>query len=345
MKRKDSLALPVLAWRGCKGVAMSRAEVDRDGAAQSRDGGGLGSADDLLAQLAGDEVERLLSDAEAGGPEPLNVDRAAFDAAAAMPGVIAERADGKTGEAGRDVKAAANLGGGSAKSTGDIRAGNDSVFDATEAAIDGLFDDADEVAAPGAGAAVEKSAGPAPISTRRAGEAKPATVDNQSIEEVITRRAQDLIAQAREEAVDEIPKIGAEEPLSAADALAAEMDADERAHEAALKRLKQGGEAAVDHSASGPLITAKLSPETADAALDELAASAEATVRIDEEKVDYTQADPEPRVPLLVRVLELMNAPLVGLSESVRVAMGKVAIVTSLNAVGVLVYVLVFRRH
>jgi hypothetical protein len=52
----------------------------------------------------------------------------------------------------------------------------------------------------------------------------------------------------------------------------------------------------------------------------------------------------EARVPLLVRVLEWMNAPLAGLSESARAALGKVAIMTSVNAAAVLVYVLVFRK-
>ncbi|MEZ0265991.1 MAG: hypothetical protein ACAI43_14780, partial [Phycisphaerae bacterium] len=50
------------------------------------------------------------------------------------------------------------------------------------------------------------------------------------------------------------------------------------------------------------------------------------------------------RVPALVRALEWMNAPLAGLSDGAREALGKIAIVTTLNAVAVLLYVLIFRK-
>jgi hypothetical protein len=46
----------------------------------------------------------------------------------------------------------------------------------------------------------------------------------------------------------------------------------------------------------------------------------------------------------LVTVLELINSPMDFFSDEVREAMGKVAIVTTLNAAAVLVYVMVFRR-
>src|SRR5258706_15828595 len=59
---------------------MARAEVDLDDPVKGRDDAGSNSADDLLAQLAGDEVERMLSEADAAAPEPLNVDRAVPDA-------------------------------------------------------------------------------------------------------------------------------------------------------------------------------------------------------------------------------------------------------------------------
>jgi hypothetical protein len=49
--------------------------------------------------------------------------------------------------------------------------------------------------------------------------------------------------------------------------------------------------------------------------------------------------------PILVRVLAWINSPLDGLSNSVRAAIGKVALVTTVNAVGVFLYVLIFRRH
>ena len=70
---------------------------------------------------------------------------------------------------------------------------------------------------------------------------------------------------------------------------------------------------------------------------------------IDESEIDYSDPDADQaaveRIPLIVRALEWLNAPLAGLSRGVREALGKVAIVTSLNAIAVLAYVLLFRKH
>lgn len=55
-------------------------------------------------------------------------------------------------------------------------------------------------------------------------------------------------------------------------------------------------------------------------------------------------AQPEPTVPLLLRPLVWINAPFAAVPEDARAALGKVAIVTLVNAIGVLAYVLIFRR-
>ena len=55
--------------------------------------------------------------------------------------------------------------------------------------------------------------------------------------------------------------------------------------------------------------------------------------------------EPSASDPMYVRVLEAMNAPLAACSDETRAALGKVAIVTAINAVAVLIYVLFFRRH
>jgi hypothetical protein len=49
-------------------------------------------------------------------------------------------------------------------------------------------------------------------------------------------------------------------------------------------------------------------------------------------------------LPWYVRVLEWLNSPLAGCSDAAREAMGKIAIITALNALAVLIYVLAFRR-
>ncbi|HLL89616.1 MAG TPA: hypothetical protein VK324_09950, partial [Tepidisphaeraceae bacterium] len=61
-------------------------------------------------------------------------------------------------------------------------------------------------------------------------------------------------------------------------------------------------------------------------------------------------ADPEPvhaeavdSLPVYLKPLEWLNAPFAGLSDALREAVGKVAIVTLVNAFAVLAYVVVFR--
>jgi hypothetical protein len=51
------------------------------------------------------------------------------------------------------------------------------------------------------------------------------------------------------------------------------------------------------------------------------------------------------RPPVLLRVLAWINAPLDSLSDDARDLVGKIAILTMVNALSVLVYVLFFRRH
>lgn len=308
---------------------MARAEVDLDDPANGRNGAALSSADDLLAQLAGDEVERMLSEADAAAPEPLNIDRAVPDLATGGPSAVAiQVADPAI------VKPPAIT----------APTSDDAVLEATEAALDGLFDEPDASSPQSALLeAAPQSAPSAAPSGDPIAPAKAAPIDKQSIEEVITQRAQDLIAQARLDAdLDPLP-VATDAPLSAADALAAEMDEDERAHMAALKRMKEGSPAKPPDPS--PLSAKASAPVESLPASDAVAAQNSATTQIDEDKVDFTPLDKAARVPLLIRVLELINAPLAGFSDSVRAAIGKVAIVTMLNAVGVFVYVVVFRRH
>jgi hypothetical protein len=56
-------------------------------------------------------------------------------------------------------------------------------------------------------------------------------------------------------------------------------------------------------------------------------------------------APDEQRPPLLVRVLEVINLPFEACPQVVRDALGKVAILTALNSIGVLLYVMLLRRH
>ena len=56
-------------------------------------------------------------------------------------------------------------------------------------------------------------------------------------------------------------------------------------------------------------------------------------------------AEASPPLPFYLRPLEWLSAPLDAFPESVRDVVGKVAILTAVNAISVLIYVLLFRRH
>lgn len=276
---------------------MARTAVDLPDPQPTPADGGANNADDLLAQLAGEEVDRLLSEAEGAaetaGPVKANRDRAA--------------AKGGKGEA--------------------------------ESSLDALFGDLDdaEKSALAEGEGAKEGAG-----TERE---KPAAAESR----------------AKAEPVPE-PKVAAPavaQSESSADALAAEMEEDDRAHAAAVQRMKGGSAAAAAEAAvampevPAPLESAvaidegeSVEPEEAqgvevDAAMpfDDPAGRAEdGGVMIDEVELDAP-------TPLLVLLLEWLNAPLAGLPDGVRRAVGTVAIVTTVNAIGVIAYVLLFRRH
>jgi hypothetical protein len=59
---------------------------------------------------------------------------------------------------------------------------------------------------------------------------------------------------------------------------------------------------------------------------------------------ELEEPEPETNVPLVLRPLVWINAPFAAVPEDARAALGKVAIVTLVNAIGVLAYVLIFRR-
>jgi hypothetical protein len=60
---------------------------------------------------------------------------------------------------------------------------------------------------------------------------------------------------------------------------------------------------------------------------------------------ELDEPESEARVPLVLKPLVWINAPFAAVPEGAREALGKVAIVTLVNAIGVLAYVLIFRKH
>jgi hypothetical protein len=278
---------------------MSRTAVNLPDLLQKQDGdgtpAGLNNADDLLAQLAGDEVDRLLSEADAAPNES-----AEFDLGDTAP------AANPTGQA--------------------------------EPSLDQLFEELNEKAetkaqakAATASAPVAPPASPAP--------AQPAPQAAKSIQPQPAAGS---------------PPPAAAAPDSAADALAAEMEQDEREHAAALRRMKGGIAPVAQAPSPTPLAPAPAPAKVPDpdpaavAGLELVAESAVAEktsgIMIDMSAVEAQDVE-NASEPILVRVLAWINSPLDGLSYSVRAAIGKVALVTTVNALGVFLYVLLFRRH
>jgi hypothetical protein len=274
---------------------MSRTVVDLPDPLQAQGAGGIPqNADDLLAQLASEEVDRLLSEADEaplGSTEFSTADAAAPDAATIAP-------------------------------------------DEGEASLNELFNALDDDQIPTLAEDV-----PPPPSAPQVVAAPSAAAPTHT----------PGLTEMRQQADAPVPDAASPVPASAADALAAEMEEDERAHAAALRRMKQGETAAPPPTpdaspAPPPASEAPAAPAPAATAPDQAASPPATTITIDPQALEDS-GPAEPGVPLLVCVLEWINAPLDGLSERVRGAIGKVALVTTFNAVGVLLYVLFFRHH
>jgi two-component system chemotaxis sensor kinase CheA len=290
---------------------MSRTAVNLPDLLPKQDGdgtpAGLNNADDLLAQLAGDEVDRLLSEADAAPAISTDLDHAATTATAAPA-------------------------------------------DEAEASLDELFNELDEEAETKSQAKAA-SAPPAPP-------VLPAPVEPSPVK-IAAARAETPAPAAAAKSVEPQSTLAPPQPAipeSAASALAAEMEEDEREHAAALRRMKGGGPALPQAPSPAPVAAPAPAPAKApdpDAAtaaglelVAESAVAGEKTsgIMIDMQAVE-DQAAENASDPILVRVLAWINSPLDGLSPSVRAGIGKVALVTTVNAVGVFLYVLLFRRH
>jgi hypothetical protein len=86
-----------------------------------------------------------------------------------------------------------------------------------------------------------------------------------------------------------------------------------------------------------------VSPSPAPGSLEESPLAQEDRAVLDEVLSAHAEAADEDRLPLFLRPLEWLNAPLQIFPEAAREALGKVAIITLFNSLAVLAYVLIFR--
>jgi hypothetical protein len=83
-----------------------------------------------------------------------------------------------------------------------------------------------------------------------------------------------------------------------------------------------------------------IQPEAHTGGLERAALAAE---ELAQERVQLPDLDGD--VPLILKPLVWMNLPLERFPEQVRETIGKIAVLTMVNAIAVLAYVIIFRRH
>jgi len=259
------------------------------------------SADDLLAQLAGDEIDRLLNDAEAEAPAAEHVDAAAAHA-------VAPPAAAMSAAAPPVVEPVAQVDSPAAVSMQDAAA-----------SIDDLLNE--------------------PV---------PETKDERTSS---TAGRAERIASASETPTG-APSTTASVPNPNQQAdTAAELDAilnsvsSEDGSSAATVDIDSAVAAAADKILSPTIEAARAAGDT----VEEPAKTAEASERdgllaavADEPETDDEAPAP---LPLWLRPLEWINAPVNDSSDRVREFLGKAAILTMVNSAAVIVYVLMFRKH
>src|SRR5205085_2302978 len=126
--------------------------------------------------------------------------------------------------------------------------------------------------------------------------------------------------------------------------LFAQLTADDAAKEAQLQRSAAPTAESRRAVAPAPADVGAAPAGTAEPPSDDAAGSTDAPAEAladaaaDDESGDEAGDDATDRVPLPVRLLEWLDAPLAGCPDWVRDAVGKVAILTFVNAVAVLIY-------
>jgi hypothetical protein len=301
-----------------KGVVMGKATVDLpDPMDVSADTGSAGT-DDLLAQLAGEEIDRLIAESDNDSTPATAADRAPRASAPATAKISGQinKPEEKRGQpsapanpsnspvaaqipgvAPKDQPAATAQGAAAeAAPEVDLGAGIDALFSQLKL-DDPVVEPADVITS----SVEQRASAPAPASPKSS-------------------------AQPVAKSVIEMDE---------ADILAANIVADEAMHAIA------SAPAVAPDSAESATAEADLADLEAAAEKNELSAP----ILHEEPDRDETVSQSDRPASFLVRVLELFNAPMSACPESVRESVGKIAVITLVNAVAVLAYVLIFRRR
>jgi ribosomal protein L12E/L44/L45/RPP1/RPP2 len=244
------------------------------------------AADDLLAQLAGEDIDKLLAEAE--------VEAAPAAAAAAAPAESAKADPAPPPPASEpavtaDEELAKNL--------------------------DELFEDIKKEETPPAPASPAGS--PAAVATADPGPAAAAMESEPSLPPVGD------------------PAARPETDMAQTAAPPADPSAEPSAADAAAQTPPGAGDVAVP--AAAPIKQAYDTPQAGSGG-EQPAAQSEASSAAAAKSAD------EDRLPFYIRFLEFLNSPLDAFSDPMREIIGKIALVTLLNSIAVIGYVLLFRR-
>lgn len=301
---------------------MGQATVDLPDPLEQPPAASPANTDDLLAQLAGDEIDRLLAEADADAPAPAAAavpapepeapadPPATATVAVLIPPAPVEPPGGATVaippaapvvEAAQAAPAIPDLG---------AAAGTD-VGNAVQSQLDDLLQEITAGTTPSS-PTPSSAAAPAPAAIESPGSAPP---------------AMELSAAAK--AVDQ-------EIASAAPAVLKDLEAE-------LEAVAPAGSA----TASAPAEPVNADAMTSAGERRGLGASTEDSSTsgavVNQDEVDAL-LEPE-SLPIYLKPLEWLNAPFDLLPDAVRDVIGKVALLTLFNAVAVLLYVFLIRKH
>jgi hypothetical protein len=290
---------------------MGQATVDLPDPLDAPPPSSLSGTDDLLAQLAGDEIDRLLAEADLEQKSPTG--KASPDPAAAP----SPEASSATRAVATDAAPVAPVE--AAKLEPAAPAAPAPTNDVAAIAVGG--DELDDLLSKLEEGGASSLAAPAPTVPPPVAEApNAAATESTSL-------------------VDRVPDILAQFPAAAdATAAAAQPNASATADASALP-----AQVAASTATPSPIPTDESDGLMSAAERDALKISELADDSVAPESAGAEDSGPGRLAPL-VKLLELLNAPMSFVPDRLRDTLGKVAIVTLVNSIAVLVYVL-FLRH
>jgi hypothetical protein len=274
---------------------MGQAAIDLPDPAESVStdaGPSLASADDLLAQLAGQEIDRLLADAD---PAPATKTSAATESATAELDSIAEDHPDANAQRVQQLLDPASvddelLSKAMAKGNRPEATTPVSPDEAYAAQVDQLF--------------------------KQLSDKEPAKADSAPAAEFIA--AAPTPAPGPEALATPVPTLNESTPAANSETTAPAIEADIATSAAERAALN----APAETPAAAPVTEPPAAPTI--------------------EKI--LQDIPSARVPIYLRILETLNTPFAACPEFARDLLGKVAILTMMNSVGLLLYVLLFKK-